>query len=223
VYNGDIGSYLKEYENKLTFFIFPLYNNELFEDSNKKLMIYGANNIRLNFIENTYLVDGDIIKILSNANVNIIDNGENEYINTGDGYTSSDPSLIMSRNSMVTDNEIYYTKDTQLSGAKKKDRRDGVSKATYLNNESNLYKFRSKIIKNSMAIYQITWNYCDMDLLYPGMPSAYIYEDEVNGIMELKGVVISTYYRYNEATKTTSGLINLAVEKPIIEEEQVDA
>lgn len=220
VYNGSIGAYLQEYRDELFFFIYPLYNSSLFETREKKLIIYYSSNIRLDLIENTYAIEGDVIKILANSDVKIIDNGENELMDTGVGLVSSNPHLLLERNVNVTDDEIKFDKDVHNSGSKIKNRRDKTDRVQYLQNESNMYKQRSTILKNTMAIYQITWNFADIDLLYPAMPVRYTYEDEEEGIVELDGLLQSVYSRYNEETKTTSAIINIAVEKPNFDNEE---
>lgn len=220
VYNGGIGAYLQEHDEELFFFIYPLYNSSLFETRDKKLIIYYSSNIRLNFIENTYTVEGDIVKILANSDVKVIDNGENDLMNTGSGLVGSNPYLLLERNSNITDDEIKFDKEAHNSGSKIKNRRDGVDRTQYIQNESNMYKQRSVILKHTMAIYQITWNFADIDLLYPAMPVRYTYEDEIDGIVELDGLLQSVYARYNEETKTMSALINIAVEKPDINNEE---
>lgn len=219
IYNGGIGAYLQEYEDGLYFFIYPLYNNSLFETRDKKLIIYYTSNTRLAMVENTYAIEGDVVKILANSDIKIIDNGENELMDTGSGLVTSSPKLLMERNVDITDDEIKFSREAHVTATKYKSRRDQVDRTQFVSNESNMYKQRSAILKNTMAIYQITWNFSDIDLLYPGMPVMYTYDDEVDGIVELYGLVQSAYSRYNEATKTTSAIVNIAIEKYGIDKE----
>jgi len=219
VYNGSIGAYLQEYQDTLYFFIYPLYNTSLFDTRVKKLIIYYTSNTRLAMVENTYTVEGDVVKILANSDVKIIDSGENDFMNSGSGLIASNPKLLMERNVNVTDTTINFSSDAHITGTKIKNRRDQVDRMQYVQNESNMYKQRSAIIKNTMALYQITWHFSDIELLYPGMPVMYTYDDEIDGVIELHGLVQSVYARYNEATKTTSAILNIAVEKPNINKE----
>ncbi|MGE3592512.1 MAG: hypothetical protein AB7G52_08480 [Arcobacter sp.] len=214
VYNGSIGTYFQRYKDNNIVFVYPLYDIELFSTSTKKLILYHANTHKLDHVENTYMVDGDIVKILCGNNITNVDNGENELINSGDGLVNTNTKLIMSRNAIVTDDKLTLDKDTHLTGKKMKDKRDGVTKSNYVGNEVNMYKHRSLVNRNTMAVYQIPWNFCDIELLYPGMPVCFMYEDEKNGIVKLNGVLQSVYSRYNNTTKTTSGIINVMVMKP---------
>jgi hypothetical protein len=216
VYNGSIGTYFQFYEDEPYLFIYPLYDKSRFDEVDKKLQIFYVNNSRLDYIENTYFQDGDIIKIIATSQTKSIDSGENDLMDSGEAYISSSPELLLERNAVVKDGDIVVSREAQLSGSKYKERRDSVSKAKYLGNESNLYKHRAKILKNTLAIYQIQWNFSDIDLLYPGMPLQFIYEDEEEGIIKLNGVLQSTYSRYTTDTNTESGILNIMVEKPIV-------
>jgi len=215
IYNGGVGTYFQKYENRNMLFIFPLYDNLLFENSKKKIILYHVNNSRLDYIEKTYYTDGDIIKILTNSNMSIIDTGEDEFMDSGDTLISSDPHMILNRDSVVTNDKVVTDKNNHVTGNKFKDRRDGVNLSNYVGNTSNIFKHKTAIIRKSMAVYQIQWNHCNIDILYPGMPVCFYYEDNVNDIFKLYGILQSVYSRYNELTKTTSAIINIMVEKPI--------
>lgn len=220
VYNGSIGAYFVKRNKDMIMYVYPLYDKERYDSVTHKLNIYYANTGKLDFIENTYKKEGDIIKILACSNIKNLDTGENDLIDTGDGVVSSSPDLLTRRNAIVTNDSITMAKQSQLTATKVKSRKDGMSNQTYLGNESNLYRYRSTISKKIMAIYQIEWKYPKVDLLYPGMPCCFIYEDETNGIVKLKGVLQSVYSRYDFATNTKAALLNVMVLKPTMLEEQ---
>lgn len=218
VYNGNIGTYLQKYNDpKLnTLFVYPLYDETRFEKATKKLMIYNTNTSKLDYIENTYSVDGDLVKIIAGYNTRSLDNGENDLTNHGVGIVSSNPYLVMERNVAVTDSNANVYKQSHMSGQSIKDKKDGVNLDTYIGHESNLYKHRSDLSKRTMSIFQITWSFPDIELLYPGMPVMYLYEDETHGIVKLTGVLQSVFARYSNTNKTLTALLNIAVIKPAI-------
>lgn len=215
VYNGSIGVYFEKRNNDNIMYVYPLYDKERYDSVTRKLNIYYANTSKLDYVENTYKVEGDIVKILG-SNIKNVDTGENDLMDTGDGIVYSSPDLLTRRNVIVTDNDVTAAKNSQISATSVKKRRDGTSNQTYLGNESNLYRHRSIINKKTMAIYQVEWKYPKPSLLYPGMPVCFIYEDEVNGIVKLKGVLQSVYTRYNFLTKTKAAIINIMVTKPSV-------
>jgi len=218
VYNGHIGSYLQYMGTDLLFWVYPLYNSSLFAESEKKLIIYYPENDKFDHITNTYKQVGDTLRIIANSDINIIDDGENRLIDTGVGLVQADPNLLLTRNVEVKDEEVIFNSEEHLTGTSAKGRRDNINRTHYVGNTSNLFKNRSEILKNMMAIYQLTWNYCDIDLLFPGMPVRYTYEDEKVGIVECDGILQSVYARYNKKTDTTSAILNIAILKPYMEQ-----
>lgn len=214
IYNGSIGTYIQYYNNKPTVYIYPIYNTSRYDDVTKRLMVYHSNTSRFNFVQTTYSIDGDLIKILAGGDTASEDSGDNVITNIGDTFISSIPEQVMNTAFQITDDKITLDKSTLLRGASVKERRDGVVKSIYLGSESNLYKYRSKFIRNTMAIYQVKWNYGDIDLIYPGMPVCFVFEDETNGIMELKGIVQACYNRFSMSYKINTGMLSLLVMKP---------
>jgi hypothetical protein len=214
VYNGNIGTYLQKYDDRLILFVYPLYDKNVFETVTKKLNIYNIASKKLTFIENTYKLDGDILKILTGLNVRSLDTAENELSDTGNAITAANPDLILQRNVIVTDNNVTTYPTNNLTAQAIKNKRDGMNLNLHLGVETNLYKYRSDIVKKSMGIYQIPWNYPNIDLIYPGMPCSFLYEDNVNGIVKLTGTVQSVYSRYTKTNNTTVALLNIAVIKP---------
>lgn len=216
IYTGGVSTYFQYYNKKPTIFVYPLYDNERFNNSEKKLMVYNSNTHKLTFIDNTYMVDGDILKIIANGDVTVIDNGENDLISEGGSFTSSDPYAMNKQSSVVSSDKMVVDHNEQIQTNNAKERRDGVNKTRYVSSESNKFKQATVVNKSLQAIYQIKWRYSNIDLIYPGMPTCYIYEDIEKGIIRLNGTVISTYERYDHANKTKSAIVNIMVEKPLV-------
>lgn len=216
IYTGGVNTYFQYYKDKPILFVYPLYNNERFNTAEKKLMVINSNTRKLAYVDNTYFVDGDIVKILANNDVEVIDNGENDLISEGGSFTSNDPYTINSENGIVTNDKMLVDHNKNMQTNNAKDRRDGVNKTRYVGSESNKFKQATVVNKSIQAIYQIKWRYSDIDLLFPGMPTCYVYEDADKGIVRLNGTLISCYEKYDHAHKTKSAIVNIMVEKPLV-------
>ena len=225
VYNGNIGTYLQNYgigpTRKNTIFVYPLYNISRYDTEDRKAIFYSSPSHKYQYVENTYMVDGKIIKIISNGNIKSMDAGENEYIDIGNSIVSSDPNSVMERNVIVKDKDSVSIKELNMSGESNSKKRDNVNKQAYIKHDDNLYRHRSEVMATTMSLHQITWNFCNPEYLYPGMPVAYIYESSELGTVTLKGVLHSIYFRYDNATKSTTALVNVFVEKPFIAEAKI--
>ena len=213
VYNGDIGTYVDEYNGKHTVFVYPLYKTSTFDKVDKKLIIYSVPSGRYAMIENTYFIDGDIIKILSSSiTSSSVDTSENEFINSGIGFIYSNSNNVMNRPVNV-DEDVHYDANQLNIGEKFKSRRDSNDKFRNIGESSNPFKLRSAILKNTFSVMQVQWNFCNLDLLYPAMPLMYVYEDENGKLIKLKGTLQSVYAMYNNANKNVTALLNITVEK----------
>lgn len=214
VYNGFIGTYLQRYNDRKIIFIYPVYSRESFDKNKVKLMIYQAPNSKYDFVENTFKVDGDIINILATSELTTIDTSQNELIDAGNSIVTINSETILARNSEVTTKSMMLDSESNIRGYKLNEKEDGVNRSVYLGSASNnLYKHRSHIVKNSMAVYQLLWHHCDIDILIPGIGLCFVYEDIDKGIVKLNGTLLSVFSRYDNGLKTTSAVINIAVEK----------
>jgi len=216
VYNGNIGTYLQFYNDKTTIFIYPLYDIKRFDTAEKKLMVYGVSSAKFDHVEHTYFVDGDIVKILAGKSTIGFNDGEDSLLDSGVGFTHTDANKIIERNSNVDDTEVIVDTEQMNVGQKFKEKKDYSNKSVHLGPVDNLFKHRSDIVKKSMATYQIQWNHCDPDLIYPGMPVMYVYLKDEDTIVKLKGIVQSIFILNNIGTKSVNAMLNIMVEKPNI-------
>jgi hypothetical protein len=179
-------------------------------------MVYGVSSAKFDYVEHTYFKDGDIVKILAGKSTIGINDGEDSFMDSGVGFTNTDPNKIITRNSNVNDDEVTVDTEQMNAGQKFKNKADLGDKTVHLGPVDNMYKHRSDIVKRSMAVYQIQWNHCDPDLIYPGMPVMYVYLKDENTIVKLKGTVQSIFILNNIGTNTVSAMLNIMVEKPNI-------
>ena len=226
LYNGGVGTYYLSHDNKHTvdgvdrypsvnnLYIYPLYNNTRFDKVKKNLIIYGVSSAKFDLVEHTYMLDGDVLSIVAGLSTNSIDDGGNNQLQNGVGFSNLDANKILERNAEVKDSKVIVDKNTLNQGETDINRRDQNNLARHIGSASNMYPYRTQVIKDSMMIYQIQWNYCDPNLIYPGMPVMFIYMDSMYGLVKLKGTVQSMYILYNEGTNAPNSLINIMVERP---------
>lgn len=216
IYNGGIGTYMQRTGSRYIVYVYPLYDIERFDNTEFKLIVYFTSNKKFNLADNTYRRDGGVLKILAGTSLVSMDNAENEFMSEGDGFVRILPQQMINRNVMVSSNSMEFDAETSLEGTKFKDRTDGVDKAMYLGNEVNMYKYRSEINKRSLGTYQFTWHFSNPDLIYPGMPVQYVFEDDKSTIYKLNGIVQFIASKYDKAMGTTSSSIIFMAKKPVV-------
>lgn len=215
VYNGSIGTYYQNYSGTNILYVYPLYDITRYEQSTlPTLTIYHANTAKLDFVENTYKDSGGDIKLLAGNNISSRDVGSNKIISDGDGLIYSNASELLNRNFELTDDGINFDNTKQMTATNIVDRRDGQVRGRYAGVESNMYRQRSKTLADTLSIYIIPWQFSNPDILYPGMPCCFVYEDSRQGIVKLTGTLQGVFTRYDFVNKIHQSLVTVAVKSP---------
>ncbi len=222
VYNGAIGTYIQHYGPKKIpyLFIFPLYDSKRFNITKKKLMVYKTATPMYDNTRTSFIVDGDIVKIIADSHSTVVDTSDLAQIDQGVTILAGNPMQLLSCNVVTSDTDVYTGSTSNNTAQQMYKPTDGSKRIKYVGNTANLYKERAHVIRNSLAVCQIRWNFPDMDLIYPGMPVAYVYEDVKYGLVTLHGNVQSTISRYSAPNKNTLGIINVTVSKVIQKDTQ---
>lgn len=207
VYMGDIGVYIKNIRLSLMdyqtcFFMYPLYTKQ--DDIFDNLYIYHSDGKLNKTSDNTYTYKNKALKIIT-SEMNVIETGERNFMNTGASITSSSMDNITNYNTSVGNDNIGVNKKSQLSNESYKTE-DGMVNEHYVGNEINLYKHYSRINNQDLDLYQFKWMYSDHTRLLPGMNVTLFYQIEKE-IKTLKGVLQGYFTVYNETTKVESTLL----------------
>ena len=223
VYNHGIGCY---FWNKMgkdpTFFVYPLFSPHRYYNSakGKKLLFFYTGLAKYDNVENTYLEDGDLVMVLANSQSQAIDKGETELINTGDSVMIPSQKGMNERNIELGSKSVAVDVAGSASSHGVKKRRDGFNIVKAINTR-NTCKYFSGLNEKSMTQYKIVWHFADPDLVYPGMPCCYIYQDKIKGVVKLSGQVQAIYYRYAKEKKTISAFVVLLVQNPAFYADQI--
>jgi hypothetical protein len=214
VYNSLIGTYIQYYGNSSipNLYVYPVYDEYRVREVPKKLVIYNSNVAMYDMSRNTYMVDGDLLNIIANSNTDSLNNVANSIIDEGAGISSSRVENLTNINAYPTDDGVYYDRNKNMSFDKAYSVRDNNDIYKYVGYKNNLFTERGNVVARRFQIMKFEWNFCELDLIYPGMPVCFVTEDASTGTIRKKiGVVQSTYEGYNEANKNTAGIINLMV------------
>ena len=221
VYNADIGTYIckyrltKEEDLKETVFIYPLYNDKQYDSPGRKLLIVSSNDARYDNSEYTYLLDGDVVKILGGVDVRSYEKGDNTANSEGSAFIISNPIDLITGTTLVDDDEVSNDSKVMMKGFSAADKADSNIRANYVGMGVNIHRAYSDISFRLLSPYQIVWKHCDIELLFPGMPVKFMYQDSLKGIVSITGVLQSYYAKYNNETKTISALLNVMLNSPL--------
>jgi len=225
VYKGDLGTYQQTTINTLLdidklksstcYYTYPLYDNVRYDtDSGKKLMILSHPTTKYSHVEHSYIIDGDIIKIVSSGNLKNLGSAENNVINKGDVVIKLNPNKITGTIDNVTEDGVTNIPTDNITAITDRVRSDGVNNVRYAEGVTNVYKHVSEVASNNYSIFQLQWDYSNHELLYPGMPVGLLYLDKDLGLILIKGTLIFTYTKYDSPRNNMSTLLNIMMENP---------
>ncbi len=198
VYGSGIGSYFQTYAGKRTFFIYPLYNTKRYNSPNtnkNKAIFYFVPSYTYKGIDNTYMVDGSVLKVLCTSDKKYLDDGETQYMNSGSGFMQADARAFMSKPVVLDSNNVPSGNPARtMTQVVNKSRDDGLNYAPVSKHgiSSNPFIQYSEIAKRNVSKIDIVWEHSDASLIYPGMPCEFVFLD--NGVRTtLKGIIVNTH------------------------------
>ncbi len=195
VYTGGISSYIQNYDNKKTFFVFPPYNTKLFDKAKRKLIIYAIKDSVTAVTNKTYREQSGVLSIVTESDNYTPDDGERDYISTGAGFRKADARSFMKKPVKVTKDGPVGDRDRLMVEVITKDRDDGINYAQISEDRIGLNKFSnySRVNEKRGKIMEIIWRNSDPSLIYPGMPCKYVMDTSA-GRLDIKGVVVGVGY-----------------------------
>lgn len=192
VYRFGIGSYLQYFDQRATWFVYPLYTITRFFESVKKVIFYSVPKTRYQHVERTYRVDGDTLHIAIMEGKQYVDDGEASMVDTGIGYRQVDARAVVgSKPVEIKDGKVIAKRHRTNTEVTLKERKDGVNftPASEVDISSNNFSRISRIARKLGTVLPLIWHNSDFSLLYPGMPAQYVFmaNDEMK---TLEGVLI---------------------------------
>lgn len=214
VYNGGIGVYFqRDLNGDGGLYIYSQNSKDSTDTMDSRMIIYSVDTDKYDTIESTYIMDGDILKVIAGSNKKGIDTGEAEMMNTGISYVSVNPDRIMQRNVIKNEDGILISSNANVVVQSMADRADSSVKHEYVGVTTNMFKHRSEAVSKSMAPILFTWNNCDPDLIYPSMAVVFTYNDSKTGTTNLFGSISSCFYKYDHKKRSYSALLVVTVTK----------
>lgn len=224
VYSGGLGSYIQQYNNKITWFVFPLFNFKRFEtEKYKKIIFYNVDKNVLPASEVTYREEADTMYVMITGKIMFQSDLENNYMESGAGFRVPHAKSFMRKPVEITEDGVKLKRNKLNHEIITKERDDNLNYAPRSSRyiSSNPFVDYTNVAKRSISEVMLEWNHCKYDAIYPGMPCKL--NLIANGILkELYGCVIKTHtlisLKGNPSTSnvyTTNTVVTLAVEKSV--------
>lgn len=216
IYNSGLGRFIQKYKNHFFTFIYPLYDPKQFDKKEDRLIIYHTSHQRAGHYGNTYMLDGKILKIIPQYQIAMNDPKQDKLLQ-GESVTYTKPDNVYRSYRDIDNGNTLSAKNTNnLVTHTSKAMNDGSIRTRYVGVVSNAYKHRTEVMRDTMAIYQLTWYNSDIDLIYPGMPCMFVTEHNKNGILKLRGIVQAVHQSYTGDKKERHANLTIAVMSPTV-------
>lgn len=192
---GVYGSGFACYYQGKHWYVFPPYDNRLFDDADEFLTIINIPYNKMPGIERTYRKDGKNLIILATGESRLKNDSEELILNRGNGLRFADASKFIDEFVAVDNNKAIATRSKVANELKAFERETGknlvVNSAVKIT--ANFLVEHSKLAPKDGTIIGVTWENSYPDHIFPGMPVKYIYLDGEE-VKEVIGVVIKAHH-----------------------------
>lgn len=192
IYNTGIGSFFQRFEDKPTWFIYPLYNDTRFDKPGKKLVVYDVPQDKMSGMDTTFRKEGDILYIATTGNTGSLKTAFNRELNQGVGFRFADGESFMKKPVKITEDGVTAVRNRLNYELANHERKDQNPYSPTYQSTSNPYFVMSKNVAYQMTLHVVTWENGDSDLIYPGMPCRFIFADK-DKRSEVDGTVVFCY------------------------------
>lgn len=189
VYSAGIGSFYQLYRDLPSWFVFPLYRPERFDEDRFKMVIYAVPEEKMPHHDHTFRSEGKITYIVTTGAKHEVDNARMSELNTGVGFRMADAESFMKKPVEVLPDGIKANRNRLNYELQNHERKDQVLYASPKEISSNPFIHYSRILGEGMTLLTLSWENSDPDLIYPGMPVKYVTMDKGN-YLERRGTLV---------------------------------
>lgn len=192
VYSTGLGTHYQRYNGLPSWFVYPLYNTDRFDQDVDRAVIFAVPQDRLSGIDRTYRKEGKILYIAATGGRDYVDDSQLNDLNQGVGVRIPNAGGIfnggadMNPSGPVTDRARLNT-EVATRG-----RPDDVYYAPVVEATDNPFKHYSQLAARQVSQLNIVWENSYPEHIYPGMPCKYVFMDK-GEYKELKGVILGKY------------------------------
>lgn len=216
IYNQGIGMYLHD----RVWFIYPLYDNTLYDKAEYPLDVFIVPPNRYPGNTRSFQIKDERLQILSGSSVNQVDPSDLLYLTRGNGTRFTQATKFFEEYATVKGTEVVTNSDERLAQFTFRTRKGDVQHAPFSAETitDNIAYQMSKIATRVGQTINVKWDNARPDLLRPGMACKVFFGTE-EGYRELRGQLLAVDATTHPASKgitdnryVTNCLLTLFVE-----------
>ncbi len=196
IYTTDVGCY---YQSPFMY-IYPLYDEERYENAQKVAVFYNYPTDKFPGIEKTWIKRPNFVEIACTRSSVAVDTSNTQQLLGGTGGRFTSASNLSKGMTDTKDGETLISRTMNNSEYVTNERSDGVKLAKGAGTVTdNRYRELSKTAARRGRTLVMAWEHANIDLLYPNIPSKVLWIEQ-SQLREAKGGVLQA-----EATITMAG------------------
>lgn len=170
---------MRYYLQSQYWYIYPIFDHQRFNQNVRSLTIIKIPKHRLPSVEKTYRISGEHVILLTTRETTHQDSSESLQMNEGNGIRFADSNRVMNGYYNVEDNKATAAGKDNISEVVYEPRGDESDMITAANTRitDKYNKEYANLARKSGSYIQTIWEHGDVDLLFPGMPVRYIFQD----------------------------------------------
>ncbi|MNM41704.1 hypothetical protein D3C81_525270 [compost metagenome] len=188
IYNSEIGFYL----HQGSWYVWPLFNTQRFEESPNGLTVINIPENRMPGVERTFRQTANQVIIIATGATRSVDSASATQVGEGNGFRLTDAKAIFEDFGKTVGNVTTLSRGKNVTELLFEGAKNGLNHVVNAAEgiSGNLMSALSRISSRKGQVVQTLWENSRGSLIYPGMPVRYLYESGGETI-EKFGVVTS--------------------------------
>lgn len=204
IYSTGFGMYFR----RGYWYVYPLYDSERFERELKTLTLINVPRRRYNGIERTFRRTANQVIALVTGDVSNADLSDRRLMAEGSGVRFTDPTRAFKAYGISDENRSSVMREEMNNELITVKSPTGFNRSPVSNARLTTNKMAqlSQLAARNGSLIACSWDYPDMDAVYPGMPVRFMYESK-GQVIETEGTVweaIGTYESIQQGVISSS-------------------
>lgn len=186
IYSTGYGNYFQDGY----WYVYPLYDYERFDRELKTLTLINVPRRRYEGIERTFRKTANQTIALVTGEVTSLDLSDRRLMNEGNGVRFTDPDRAFKSYGVAEGNKATVMREEMNNELVTKESATGFNRTPVSNSRFTTNKMvqLSQLAARDGSLVACSWDYSDMNAIYPGMPVKFMYESK-GSVVETQGVV----------------------------------
>lgn len=192
VYSSGIGTHYQRYEGKPSWWVYPLFNTDRFDEDVERVVFFAIPENELSGLDRSYRKEGKILYVVLTDKRSYSDDSQVSDLNAGVGVRIPSATGVFNGGAELEKTGMVADRARLNTEVANRQRLDGVYYAPSVEPSDNPFKYYSQLAAKQTSRLNVVWENSHPEYIYPAMPCKYIFMDQ-GQYRELKGIILGKY------------------------------